>query len=518
MAIKADNSSANGKVFLVGAGPGDPLLITLKGMECVKNADVVVYDYLANKSFLSYATPESEKIYVGKKASDHTLTQDGINQLIIDKAKEGKIVTRLKGGDPFIFGRGGEEAERLVEEGIPFEIVPGITSAISAPAYAGIPLTHRDFTPTVAFITGHERAGKDKSSIDWEKISTGVGTLVFLMGVKNLPNIVTNLLANGRDAKTPVALVRWGTRPYQETLTGTLENISDKVKEKNFKAPAIIIVGGVVSLRDKLSWFDNRPVFGKKIVVTRAREQASGFVSKLMSLGAEVLEFPTIKIIPPQSYDDLDSAIGEIESYNWVIFTSPNGVTCFLERLKACKKDIRDLKGIKICAIGPETARRISDLGVLVDFVPSEFRAEGIIEGLGDMSGQRVLIPRAKEAREILPETMRKNGAYVNVATAYETVKDDNGIDIKSALENKEVDVITFTSSSTVTNFVSMVKELGCFEALDGVTIASIGPITAKTADGLGLKVDIMPDKYTIDALTQSILDYFAEEGATAAA
>jgi len=500
-----------GKVFLVGAGPGDPLLITLKAVECIKKADVLVYDYLVNKVFLSYAKPCAEKIYVGKKASAHTLSQEGINQLIAGKAKEGKIVTRLKGGDPFIFGRGGEEGEILASDNIPFEVVPGITSAISAPAYAGIPLTHRDFTSTVAFITGHERAEKNKTSINWEKISTGVGTLVFLMGVKNLPEIVKNLTNNGKDSKTPVALVRWGTWSKQESLVGTLEDIVEKVSSQNFKAPAIIIVGGVVSLREKLNWFEKRPIFGKKIVVTRAREQASGFVSQLAGLGAQVLEFPTIKIVPPDSYQGLDAAIKEIESYDWVIFTSPNGVGCFLERLKACGKDIRDLKGVKICSIGPETAKRISNLGVSVDFVPSEYRAEGIIEGIGEVSGKRILIPRAKEAREILPDTLREKGAFVNIATAYGTIKGDNDIDIKSALENNEIDIITFTSSSTVKNFVSMVKERDCFSLLDGVKIASIGPITANTVKEEGLNTDIMPTEYTISALTDAIIEHFAK-------
>ncbi len=502
-----------GKVFLVGAGPGDPGLITLKGIECIKNADVLIYDYLASKRFLAYCKPDTEKIYVGKKASDHTLSQEGINQLIIDKAKEGKCVTRLKGGDPFIFGRGGEEGETMVEAGVPFEIVPGITSAISAPAYAGIPLTHRDFTSTVALVTGHERAEKGgKTSINWEKLSTAVGTLVFLMGVKNLPSIVKNLTENGRSKTTPVALVRWGTRSNQETLTGTLENIVDKVKEKNFKAPAIIIVGEVVSLRDKLNWFEKRPLFSKKIVVTRAREQASGFVDVLTDLGADVLEFPTIKIIPPESYEEVDKAVAEIGTYDWLIFTSPNAVKCFLERLKTLKKDIRDLKGIKICAIGPETSKNVSDLGICVDFVPAEYRAEAIIDGLNKIgiSGKKILIPRAKEAREILPDSLKEAGASVNVVPIYQTVKGDNNIDIKSALENKEVDIVTFTSSSTVDNFVSMVEEAGCYSELDGVKVASIGPITGETVKKHGLKTDIMPTDYTIPALTQAILDHFA--------
>ena len=316
---------------------------------------MVVYDYLANKVFLNYASEKAELVYVGKKAGSHTLSQDEINRLIIEKALKGQIVARLKGGDPFIFGRGGEEAQELVKEGIPFEVVPGVTSAISVPAYAGIPLTHRDHTAAVAFITGHEDPTKGHSNIQWEKLSTAAGTLVFLMGVGNLDKISENLIKNGRLEDTPVAVIHRGTVPEQRTVTGTLANIAERARAEDIKPPAIIVVGDVVNLRDELGWFEKRPLFGKRIVVTRAREQASRFMAALSDLGAECIEFPTIEIVPPESFDDLDRAIEDIESYQWLLFTSVNGVRYFFQRLDVLGRDIRSLKDILVGAIGPKT-------------------------------------------------------------------------------------------------------------------------------------------------------------------
>ncbi len=315
-----------GIVYLIGAGPGDPSLITLRGKELIEKADVLVYDYLAHPRLLDFARPDVEKIYVGKMGGEHTKTQDEINQIIIDLAKSGKSVARLKGGDPYIFGRGGEEAQELVRAGLKFEVVPGVTAGAAASAYAGIPLTHRDFTTDVAFVTGHEDPTKERSNLQWEKLATGIGTLVFYMGIKNLPNIVKNLVDNGRDANTPVAVIRWGARPEQQTVTGTLDTIADVVKKAGIKAPAITVVGGVVSLRDELRWFDTKPLFGKNVVVTRAREQASDFADRLRELGANIVEFPTIECVAPDSWDELDDAIETIASFNWVIFTSTNGV------------------------------------------------------------------------------------------------------------------------------------------------------------------------------------------------
>ena len=371
-----------GKVYLIGAGPGDPGLITVKGLRCLETADVVVYDYLANEQLLSRIREGAEKVYVGKKGGDHTLPQERINELIIARAKEGKSVARLKGGDPFIFGRGGEEAEELAEAGIPFEVVPGVTSAIAVPAYAGIPLTHRDYTSTVAFITGHEDPAKEESQIAWDKISTGIGTLVFLMGAGNLPRIARELIKNGRSPETPVALIRWGTLPEQETVLGRLSDIGEIARSRQIKPPVIILVGEVVALREKLNWFETLPLFGKKILVTRAREQASDLSERLRVLGAAPVEFPTIGILPPESWADVDHCLQRMVLYDWIIFTSANGVKFLLERLSALGRDVRDLRGPRVCAIGPKTAEALEGLKIKVSFVPQEYRAEAIFEGL----------------------------------------------------------------------------------------------------------------------------------------
>ncbi|MCX7918559.1 MAG: uroporphyrinogen-III C-methyltransferase, partial [bacterium] len=362
-----------GKVYLVGAGPGDPGLITVKGLECIKTADVIIYDYLANPKLLAYARPETELIYVGKKAGEHTLPQEEINALLIKKAHAGKTVCRLKGGDPTVFGRGGEEAEVLVQAGILFEFVPGVTSAIAVPAYAGIPVTHREYTSDFAVITGHEVPTKGSSSINWAHLATSVGTLIFLMGVGNLPLIVTQLLKHGRPKRTPVAIIRHGTTPKQETIVGTLADIAEKAKQNQFKPPAVIIVGDVVKLRDKLNWFESNPLFGKRILVTRTRSQASEFVRVLESFGAEVIEFPTIEIIPPSNWRPLDKAIRNLANYDWVIFTSVNGVTYFFQRLAEKNLDSRLFRTARIAAIGPATAEALKEKGLIPDIVPMEY-------------------------------------------------------------------------------------------------------------------------------------------------
>lgn len=501
-----------GKVIIIGAGPGDPGLLTLKGKEWIEIADVIIYDYLANERFLDFARANTDKIFVGKKKGDHTLSQEQINELMLKRAKEGKLVVRLKGGDPFIFGRGGEEAEELVNAGIDFEIVPGVTSAISVPAYAGIPLTHRNFTSTIAFVTGHENPGKEHSGIAWDKISTGIGTLVFFMGVINLPNIVKNLVNNGRDKKTPVSIIRWGTTYKQETVIGTLENIVELAKERKIKPPSTIIVGEVVKLNEKLNWFETRPLFRKQIIVTRARDQASNFSDLLEKKGAYAIQFPTIETVPPDSWKAIDKAIQNIEEYDWLIFTSANGVKYFLERIKENRKDIRCLKGIKLCAIGPKTAEVLEKIGIRIDFVPAEYRAEGILEGLGsnEVKGEKILIPRAAAAREVLPEELVKLGATVDVVAAYKTIQPKGKTDeIREMLENKEIDVITFTSSSTVINFINMFEKEEIPGLMNGVTIACIGPITAETAKKNGLKASIVPESYTIEAFTDAIVEFY---------
>jgi uroporphyrinogen III methyltransferase/synthase len=506
-----------GMVFLVGAGPGDPGLLTLKAKDCLETGDLIIYDNLANRAFLKYARETAEKIYVGKTGGYHSKSQDEINQLIVEKAKQGLNIVRLKGGDPFIFGRGGEEAEELVKAGILFEIVPGITSAIAVPAYAGIPLTHRDYTSTVAFITGHEDPTKEESSIDWAKLATGPGTLVFLMGVGNLAGIAEKLINHGRPKETPLAVIERGTVPEQRTITGTLENIARLTEEAGVQPPAIIVVGDVVDLRESLNWFETRPLFGKRIVVTRAREQASEFLSLLSGLGAECLEFPSIEIIQPENWNTLDRAIQDLETYQWLLFTSVNGVKYFFERMGHHQKDVRDLKGIKVGVIGPKTAEAILKKGIKPDLIPQEYRAEAIIQGMSkeEIKGAKILLPRAEKAREILPRKLESLGAKVDVIPVYRTIKPDQDLSkIKEMLKQGRIDLVTFTSSSTVSNFIEMfepdVDSLKIW--MKKVTVACIGPITAEKAKEKGLSVDIMPKDYTIEALAESILDYFSNQ------
>jgi uroporphyrinogen III methyltransferase/synthase len=505
-----NENSRNGLVYLVGAGPGDPGLITIKGMECIQKASVVIYDYLAAPALLKHTREDAELIYVGKKGGDHTLSQDGINSLIIKKAKEGAIVVRLKGGDPFIFGRGGEEAEILIEAGIPFEIVPGVTSAIAAPAYAGIPLTHRKYTTNVAFVTGHEDPTKGVSTIDWEALAKGIGTLVFLMGVKNLHQITRQLIQYGRPVTTPVALVRWGTTPRQQTITGTLENIVQRVKEAGLKAPAIIIVGEVVNLRQVMRWFDKRPLLGKRIVVTRARAQSSDLIERLSLLGAECLEYPTIMIEPPLDWSELDLALNHMDRYSWLVFTSVNGVKFFFDRLFALDKDVRILGNIQTAAIGPATAEELLRFGIKCDIIPDSYQAESVVSAFEkvDVAGQNILLPRAAEARPILPEKLTKMGARVHEIAVYHTQPvSDHADRLIEELEKKSIDIITFTSSSTVSNFKSLLPADRFLELINGILIASIGPITTETAERLGFTVNITAESYTIPGLVEAILN-----------
>jgi len=501
-----------GTVYLIGAGPGDPGLLTVKGLECIKQADVIVYDRLAGSRLLNQRRRDAECIYVGKQPDRHTLTQGEINQLLVEKAQQGFSVARLKGGDPFVFGRGGEEAEVLASHSIPFEIIPGVTSAIAVPAYAGIPVTHRDFTSSLAIITGNEDPTKETSSIQWSKIATGVGTLIFLMGMGNLPGIAQRLIEHGRDSQTPVALIRWGTRPEQKTLVGRLDNIAQLAKEQNFKNPAIIIVGEVVQLRDKLNWFENKPLFGKRILVTRSREQASGLSRAIEQLGGEPVEFPTIAITAPEDNMPLEQALPNLSAYQWLIFTSVNGVTYFFDTLRRLNGDIRDLTGIKICAIGPQTGHALQKMALQVTYIPTEFRAEAIVEGLRDKlaAGDRVLLPRADIARKILPEALTTLGAQVDEVTAYRTVLGTGNAElIRDMLAQGSIDLITFTSSSTVRNFVTLLEAAAPGQLVGAAKVASIGPITSATARELGLPVHIEAHEYTINGLVQAILAYF---------
>lgn len=498
-----------GFVYLVGAGPGDPGLFTIKGKELLARAEVVIYDRLVSPDIIAWANPQAELIYVGKESSRHTLSQDEINALLAQKAAQGKMVVRLKGGDPFVFGRGGEEALYVREQGIDFAVVPGISSAIAVPAYAGIPVTHRDATSSFAVITGHEKPGKEVSSINWKLISTGIGTLVFLMGVENLEYIVRNLLENGRSPETPVALIRRGTMPDQEVVSGRLDNIVARVRAAGLKPPAIIIVGETVELRQELSWWETGPLWGKRILVTRSRHQASVLVKKIRELGGDAIEFPTIEIAEEENLGELHKAFDHIESYHWIIFTSVNAVDIFFRELSNQGHDIRSLAGIKIGAIGPATAARLQKYGLLVELVPEEYQAEGIIKELQTIikPGQKVLLPRARGARDILPIQLGKLGAMVEEICLYQAIvpRSLNRLSIAAMLE-QPIDYITFTSSSTVTNFVDIIGNQQAEELGRRVKVACIGPITAEKARENGLQVDITAREYTIDGLLQSIL------------
>ncbi len=504
----------SGKVFLVGAGPGDPGLITSKGLACLEMADVVVYDHLADKRLVENTPAGAEKIYVGKAAGHHTMPQEEINRLLAAKAKENKVVVRLKGGDPFVLGRGGEEAETLARNGVPFEVVPGITSAVAVPAYAGIPVTHRGLASSFAVVTGHEDPAKDSSSINWEKLATGVDTLVLLMGMQNIARICRELVRHGRPVTTPVAVIKEGTSPAQKTVVGTLRNIADKVNKGHLGPPAIIVVGDVVTLREKLRWFDSRPIFGKRILVTRARQQASRLSRLLAERGAEPVELPAIEIKLETDSPGLSRALDNLERYHWIIFTSANGVAAFFQGLHRRNLDARALKGISIGAIGPATAGILGDKGIVPDYLPEVYTTEGIVEGIKgrDITGRRFLLPRADIADEKLGEAIRQLGGEVEEVTVYRTSPARASIEkARKLLRSGQIDVITFTSSSTVSNLMAALG--GEKVALNGVRIASIGPRTSETAIRAGLRVDITAGEQTMPGLAAAIEDYFRKEG-----
>lgn len=506
-----------GKVFLVGAGPGDPKLLTLRGKECLESADVILYDNLANPVLLHHAPPQAEKIYVGRCGRGAYADQDDVNRLLIEKARQGKRVVRLKGGDPFVFGRGGEEAEVVAEAGLPFEVVPGVSSAVAVPAYAGIPVTHRTIASTVTFVTGHEDPIKGETMLEWPRLATADGTLVFLMGMKNLPSIVQKLSAEGKAHDTPVALIRWGTYAGQRTVIGTLGNIVEKADAANMEPPTVIVVGPVVHLRERLNWFETRPLFGKRLLVTRSREQASALSDLLAAYGGEPVECPTIQIVPPESWQELDEAIIHLHEYQWLVFTSVNGVQSFMARLPNHRRDMRVLSGLRVCCIGPRTAEEAGRYGVQADLVPSEFQAEGLINAMktAGVDNQRVLIPRAAIAREILPEQLRAAGADVQVVTAYRTIAPQvEAENLKDRLRRGDIHIITFASSSTVRNFCRLFESRDELNKLtEGTIIACIGPITAQTVEEFGLPVGIVATQNTIPALVQAIVHHMQELG-----
>ena len=494
------DSSSGGVVYLVGAGPGDPRLVTVRGLHLIRQADVILYDNLAAPGLLSHARPEAEIIYVGKKRAAHAKTQEEIHELMVSRARAGKTIVRLKGGDPYIFGRGGEEAEALAGAGIRFETVPGVTSAVGVAAYAGIPLTDRRFTSEVTFVTGHQT-----DQIDWERVGQA-RTLVIFMGVMNFEEIAARLTRAGRPGSTPAAVVRWGTRGDQVTIEGTIETLSSKIHERGLKPPALIVVGEVVSLRRRINWFESLPLFGATVVVTRAREQAWALADPLRDLGANVVELPTIEIRPPGDWGALDDATSRIESYDWLIFTSVNGVRYFAERLDAGSKDLRSLRA-RICAIGPATADHVRALHLGVDLMPDEYVAESVLAAFAgvELAGQRILLPRAKQARDVLLLELGKRGAVVDVVPAYETAIPEDSRHRAAELFQGEYrpDWITFTSSSTVRNFVQMCPG----RYLKGVRVASIGPVTSATARELGLEVQAQPREYTVKGLIAAIVE-----------
>lgn len=484
-------------VYLVGAGAGDVGLLTLRACEVLQKADVVIYDRLADDAILKICAG-AKKIYVGKEAGKHTLKQFEINQLLVDEARQNKIVVRLKGGDPFVFGRGGEEALYLRENNLPFEIIPGVTSSIAVPAYAGIPVTHRGIATSFAVITGHEDPTKPESTINWEKLATAVDTLIFLMGVANLPQIVAKLIEYGRNPKTPAALIRWGTKPNQETFITTLKD-APNVK---ILPPAIFVVGEVVNLREQLRWFDTKILFGKKILVTRARAQASKLSGALKNLGADVIECPTIKIAPPSdNYAAADDAIKNLRGFDWIIFTSSNGAEKFFERLRFHCLDARALN--KVAAIGAATAEKLSTFGIIADVVPKDFIAESLADSLKDfVADKKVLLARAEVARNVLPDALKNFGAQVTVAPIYKTVPET-----PAQIDFDSIDLITFTSSSTVENFVAAYG----VEPLKKIPSAAIGPITAQTLKNFGVTPAVVAKEFTIDGLVEAIKNYYGK-------
>ena len=489
-----------GKVYLVGAGPGDPDLITWKGRRILERADAVLFDHLASDALVELAPPEAERLYVGKKKSLHEFTQDEICRMMIERAHRGLTVVRLKGGDPYIFGRGGEEAEALSDAGVDFEVVPGVTTPLGIAAYTGVPLTHREHTSVVTFVTGHA-----VDAIDWDKVGLAE-TLVIFMGLTTFGAIARALIARGRSADTPAMAVRWGTRPDQHTISGTLASLPAQIDQHGLKPPATIIVGEVVRLREKLNWFERLPLFGKRIVVTRAKGQAEALTARLTSLGGQVVELPTIEIRSAADAGPLDRSISALACYDWLIFTSANGVRFFVDRLDRSAADLRSLRA-RICAIGPATRAAVEALHLKVDLMGKEYVAESLLDAFAehDLAGKRVLLPRAAVARDLVPQELTRRGAQVDVVEAYRTVAPDDLTQRISAAFAHAPHAITFTSSSTVQNFVAAAGRA----ALDGVRVATIGPVTSQTAQSLGLTVDAQAQPYTVDGLVNAILRLF---------
>jgi len=512
--LEQDANSLTGKVYLVGAGPGDPALITVRGLHWLETADVVVYDRLIDRRLLEKVPQNAEVIFVGKGRGTKVIDQEGINNLLVKKSKEGKTVVRLKGGDPFIFGRGGEEVQTLAENNVPFEIVPGVTSATAAAAYAGIPLTSRNIASSFTVVSGTEAPNKGKLSTQWDALANSGDTLVVLMGWESLANIVESLQRSGMHSSTPIALVRWGTEPYQRTVVGTLTNIVERGKDASLSPPVVAIIGEVVNLRDELSWFEKKPLFGKKVLVTRSRKQASILSNMLAIEGAEPIEVPTIEIAPLEDTALIDKAIGHLAKYQWVIFTSVNGVHALFKRLFDLGMDTRSFSNNKIAAVGSATAQALFQHGVQADFIPDQYISGAIVLGLKELNLNKaaVLLPSTDIVTNVLYNGLCDLGALVDRVTVYRTIiplKSD--AEALTLLQDGRIDVVTFTSSSTVRNLVSMLDSNP--DLLNRTVVGCIGPVTAATAHGLKINVDFIAHQHTIYGLVEALKKYFAPQG-----
>jgi uroporphyrinogen III methyltransferase/synthase len=481
-----------GIVYLVGAGPGDPGLLTVRAAELIARADVILHDRLIPAEALAGARPDAEVLYVGKQGGGRQVPQEETQRLLVERARAGRTVVRLKGGDPFVFGRGGEEALVCLEAGIAFEVVPGITAGVAAPAYAGIPVTHRDLASGVAFVTGHEDPAKPDSALDWPALAAFPGTLVFYMGVRALPRIAEQLVAGGRPADEPVAVVERGTLPGQRTLVATLSDVAERAAAEGIRAPAITLVGPVAELRERLAWLERRPLHGRTIAVTRARPQASALAARLRELGAGVVEAPAIRTRP------LEAELPDLAVYDLVCVTSPNGAAELFARLGAAGRDARALAGLLVAAIGPGTARALEEHGIVADIVPERAVAEGLVSGLAGVDVRRALIVRAREGRDVLPDALRARGAAVDVVALYETVAEP--LDEPTARAAAAADYVTFTSASTVRYF------LDAAGGLDGPRIASIGPATSTALRDAGLEPHVEADPHTPDGLVEALV------------
>jgi uroporphyrinogen III methyltransferase/synthase len=495
-------SARPGIVYLVGAGPGDPGLMTARSLELIASADVILHDRLIPAAALAGARDDAQLVNVGKSPGDNAVEQDEIEALLVERARDGRSVVRLKGGDPFVFGRGGEEAEALAAAGIGFEVVPGVTAGVAAPAYAGIPVTHRDDASAVAFVTGHEDPAKDESALDWDALARFPGTLVLYMGVKNLPVIAERLAAAGRDPREPAAAIEQGTRPGQRTVTSTLAELPAAVAEAGLRAPAVLLFGPVAARRETIAWLEHRPLHGKRVVVTRARAQSSGLAATLSALGADVVELPAIRIEPRLDTDAVRDAVAALHTYALVCLTSPNGAHLLFEAMAAHDKDARALANAIVAAIGPGTAAALEEHGVIADIVPGRFVAEAMVETLRPvgLAGKPVLIARAAEARDVLPDALAEMGANVDVVPLYETVREDaDPVAVEAA---QSADYVTFTSSSTVRNLLDAVGDR--FPA--SARVVSIGPVTSATARDLGLAVDVEAERHDPSGLVEALL------------